>query len=192
MTMTERDKRALRLLAGAALIGGIVWFWPSADESVAGVVPGTATPQQLEQQILRLRRKQSELPVKEGLAKDLAAQVAAREKGLIQAETLAQAQAQLADVVRQTGRQQGIEFRAVSMTPPSTFEGLYGQVAVQAVGDCKVEQVVNFLAELTKRPELLSTSYIRIGSANPKEKSLMFQVTVTGLVPKALVPEKKS
>ena len=63
------------------------------------------TPDALERQLLRLRKKQAELSVKESTARDLQAQLATREKGLIVADTLPQAQAQLTQILRQAGFQ---------------------------------------------------------------------------------------
>ncbi len=198
--MTERDKRALKILGFAIVPALGLLLWPSGDSaSSAGttaVVPaGADTPEALERQLQRLRKKQSELPVKENAAKDLLGQLAVREKGLIRADTLAQAQAQLAQLIRQTGRAQGIDFRSLSMSQPRIYGGEYGEIVLSAAADCKIEQLVNFMAELTKLPELVATEDIRISSTgNVKEKNLSVQFTISGLVPKQLVPstEKKS
>jgi Tfp pilus assembly protein PilO len=197
MNLGERDKRALKLLAYAAVPALALLLWPASDstaETAAAAVPaGANTPEALEKHLQRLRKKQAELPVKQGVAKDLTAQLVAREKGLIRADTLAQAQAQLTQVVRQTGRGQGIDFRAVSTGQSRVYGGEYGEIVITASAECKIEQLVNFLAELTKLPELLSTEDLRINSSgNVKEKNLSFQVSISGLVPKKLIPEKRS
>jgi Tfp pilus assembly protein PilO len=196
MAISDRDKRAIKVLGFTAVPALALLLWPSGDDSTAATasVPAAAnnTPAALELQLHRLRRKQAELPVKANIAKDLNSQLALREKGLIRADTLAQAQAQMAQLVRQTGRAQGIDFRAVSMGTPRIHGNEYGEIVLTAAAECKVEQVVNFLAELTKLPELVATEDLRItANGDPKTKNLNFQVTVAGLVPKSLVPEKK-
>jgi len=57
--------------------------------------------------------------------------------------------------------------------------------------DCRIEQLVNFLASLTKESELLATNEIRIALANPKTKTVGVRLTLAGVVPRNLVPVKK-
>jgi len=197
MNLSERDKRAVKWLAYAAVPSLVMLLWPAGDNAAnnaASAVPaGVNTPEALEKHLQRLRKKQAELPVKQTVAKDLLGQLVTREKGLIRADTLAQAQAQLTQVIRQTGRGQGIDFRAVSTGQSRIYGGEYGEIMITASADCKIEQLVNFLAEITKLPELLSTEDLRINSnGNVKEKNLNFQVSISGLVPKKLIPEKRS
>lgn len=190
--MSDKDKRALSLLGAAIVVAAVLWFWPQSDDTAAAVVSSTAnTPQALETQLQKMRRKEAEAPAKLAVAKDLDIQLKQRERGLIVADTLAQAQAQLASVLRQTGRAQGMEFRAVSMGQPRIHEGEYGEILVTAGSECRIEQLVNFLADLTKRGEIVSTEDLRITAANPREKTLSVQLTLGALVPKRLVPEKK-
>jgi Tfp pilus assembly protein PilO len=193
MTLQDRDKRALRLLA-IAVVPGLAWMlWPSADDaSKTATVAVANTPAGLEQQLQRLRTKAAQVPAKQSLVKDVQAQLSTREKGLIVADTLPQAQAMLAQSVRQVARQEGFEIRNVSIAQPSIYGGEYGQIAVQISAECRIEQVVNFLADLTKRPELMATEDMRINLGNPQNKTLQFAATISGLVPKRLVPEKKA
>ena len=88
MTLQERDKRALKIMA-AMLAGGLIWmFWPSPDASKTVAQATTATPDVLEQQLERLRAKESQIPAKLGMMKDLQGQLNIRERGLIMADTL--------------------------------------------------------------------------------------------------------
>ena len=191
MTLQERDKRALKIMV-PMLIGGLIWmFWPSGDGGKPVAQATTNTPAGLEQQLERLRSKEAQIPAKQGMVKDLLNQLNAREQGLIMADTLPQAQAILAGSVRQVARQEGFDFRNMSFSQTSIYGGEYGQIAVQVTAECRIEQVVNFLADLTKRPELLATEDMRISTGNAQSKVLQFAVTISGLVPKRLVPEKR-
>ena len=199
MNLSDRDKRAIKMLAMAVVPSLALMFWPGgeADSTAAtastAIPAGANTPEGLEKHLQRLRKKQAELPVKQSISKDLLLQLAGREKGLIRADTLAQAQAQMTQVIRQTGRGQGIDFRAVATGSSRMYGGEYGEIVITASAECRIEQLVNFLAELTKLPELLATEDLRINSnGNIKEKNLSFQVSISGLVPKKLIPEKKS
>ena len=57
--------------------------------------------------------------------------------------------------------------------------------------DCNTEQLVNFMAFLSAQPELVATEEIRFATAQPKTKMVAVRLTVTGIVPRKLVPEKK-
>jgi hypothetical protein len=57
--------------------------------------------------------------------------------------------------------------------------------------DCHIEQLINFLTDLSRQPELVTPSEERITPVNPKEKTMSVRLVLTGVVPKALVPEKK-
>jgi Tfp pilus assembly protein PilO len=193
MNITERDKRAIKILAIAA-VPALIWLlWPSGDDSVKPVAQAVSNSREgLEQQLQRLRGKEALIPAKQGLLKDLESQLRVRDKGLIIADTLPQAQAILAQNVRQIARQEGFDLRNVTISQPAIYGGEYGQIAVQITAECSIEQVVNFMADVTKRPELMATEELRISGGNPKNKMLQFAVTVSGLVPKRLVPEKRA
>ena len=192
MTISDRDKRAIKFLTWTT-VPGLVWMlWPADDATVKPAAQAlTSSPAGLEQQLQRLRSKEAQIPARQGLMKDLQGQLNVREKGLIIADTLPQAQANLAQLVRQTARQEGFELRNVSIGQPAIYGGEYGQINVQISSECRIEQLVNFLADLTKRPELIATEEMRINLGNPKDKTLQFGVTISGLVPKRLVPEKR-
>lgn len=192
MTISDRDKRAIKILL-LTVVPGLIWLvWPSSDSSVKPAAQAVSNSREgLEVQLQRLRAKEARIPEKEGLLKDVQGQLSAREKGLIVADTLPQAQAMLVQSVRQVARQEGFELRNVSIAQPSIYGGEYGQIAVQITAECGIDQVTNFLADITKRPELMATEEMRINLGNPKNKTLQFAVTVSGLVPKRLVPEKR-
>jgi hypothetical protein len=67
----------------------------------------------------------------------------------------------------------------------------YGEVLISVSFDARIEQLVNLLAELTEQPELISTNELRITGAAEKDKSMPVRLTVSGVVSRALVPEKK-
>ena len=56
---------------------------------------------------------------------------------------------------------------------------------------CRIEQLVNFLADLTSEKQLLATSDVRINSTNTKEKALNVRLSLSGVIPRRLVPEQK-
>ena len=84
-----------------------------------------------------------------------------------------------------------IEIRSTELGQPRVFGQDYGEVLVAVVFECRIEQLLNLLSDLSAAPELISANELRIASSNPKEKLMNVRLMVSGIVPKKLVPEKK-
>jgi hypothetical protein len=72
------------------------------------------------------------------------------------------------------------------------FGDAYGEVSVTISAECGIEQILNFMADLSNQPELVSTTSVQLGQAHAKKKTLPVRMTISGLVPKKLAPAKKS
>lgn len=193
--MTSRERAQVGfVLAGMAIAGILVFrnLRSSAADDLDIAAAETSVPL-AEKRLVRLRQVAAELPAKENLLKQAESELAMREKGLIQAETANQAQAQVVQILRKLARAQSppVDIKGVELGQPKPFGDAYGEVAVSVSMDCRIEQVVQLLADLTAQPELLSTGEIRVGAANGREKIIPVRLTVSGIVPKKLIPEKK-
>ncbi len=195
MTISARDKRTLLLFSPVAALLAILaiyrWasLWKSNTEESATPVMSVAAA---EKRLARYRQVAAAVDVREATLKRLNTALAEREKGIIRAETAAQAQAQLLQVVRRIGKAQAppIDLRSTELGQTQPF-GAYGQTSVSVMFECRIEQLVNLLADLTAQPELVSPSDLRITSGDRKRKTVQVRLTIAGVVPRALVPEKK-
>jgi hypothetical protein len=192
MTITDRDKRALKLLAPVVILI-LGWYFFTDDEQPVQVVAAVLDVPTAEKRLVRLRQLSAAVPGKEDVLGKAKAELATRENGLIQAETAAQAQAQLLQVLRKLARAQTppIDLRNTEMGQVKSFGDQYGEVAVSANFDCGIEQLLTLLAELTAQKEAIGTTELRVGAANPKVKTMPVRLTIAGLVRRELVPEKK-
>jgi hypothetical protein len=192
MNLSPRDRRALSWLAVAALVGIGAYFWPASDGSAAVVAPAGDPVTLAETRLARLRESAATVPAKEEVFKKVSGELAAREKGMIQADTAAQAQAQLIQIVRRLGAAENpvIEIRSTELNPIHPFGDSYGEASVAVQIECRIDQLVNLLAALETQPELVATSDLRVLSSNAKEKTVAVRMTVSGVVPRRLVPEK--
>ena len=69
----------------------------------------------------------------------------------------------------------------------------YASIDVSVELQCSIEQLVNLLATIAVQPELISTTDLRVTSANnPKEKIMGVHLGVSGVVPRKLLGEKTS
>jgi type II secretory pathway component PulM len=193
MSLQQRDKRALAGLA-AAVLGVVLFVLFSNGDSQPRVVGAANSIPAAEKRLARARQLAAGVAGREQLLKQVSGELAEREKGMIQAETAAQGQAHLLEIIKRVGKAQPapIEFGTVELGQQITRLGEdYGQVQVSVPFTCHIEDLLNFLADLGNQPELLAANDIRIGSADAKQKTINVRLTVVGIVPKRLVPEKK-
>jgi Type II secretion system (T2SS), protein M subtype b len=187
-----RDRKALIGLVLAVVLFFVVRALLSGDAAGPKVVGQEKTTEMLELRLRSLRTSMSRVPGKEAVLKQVAAELATREKRLIVADTVNQAQAQVLDVVKRLARKEGFDIRGSDFSVPRTFGDAYGEVTVAINAECTAEQLVNLMADLGNEPQLLATNELRISTGNPKLKTINLRLTVTGLVPRKLVPEKKA
>jgi hypothetical protein len=192
MTLSKRDRRALAGLGVAAAFSLAVWFWPESAASPARAANPSAVPL-AEKRLARLRQLASTAPAREEALKQALADLGQREKGIIQADTAAQAQAQMLQVIRRLARAQvpPLELSGVEIGPARPLGNDYGEVLVSVSFSARIDQLLNLLADLTAQPELLASEELRLGGGSNKQKTMTVRLTVSGLVPRKLIPEKK-
>ncbi len=192
MTLGPRDRRALAVLAASAILWGVVYRFMRASPAPV-VAASTNSAEFAEKRLARLRDTAATVPAKEGILRKVSAELATREKGLIVADTAAQAQAQLIQTIRRLGSAEAppIEIRATEIGPVQNFGDAYGEADVSVQIECRIDQLINLLAALASQPELISPTDLRVSAANPKDKTIGVRLTVAGIVPRKLVPQKK-
>ena len=192
-TLSQRDRRALIIL-GAGLVAAAVFYYAFPNNSGTTAVAAANVNQDnvalAQQRLLRLRQIAATVPAREAVLKQTSADLADREHGVIQADTAAQAQAALLEIARRIGKDEEIDLRGGDFGAPKAF-GNYGLVYATVTFECRVEQLLNFLADLAREPELVVPSEERIAATNPKEKTMNVRMVLAGVVARKLVPEKK-
>jgi len=192
MTVGTLDRKTLYgLLAGLAVIA-VLRFGVYGDRSAAVAAPTDSIPL-AEKRLEILRQKAATVAGKEELYKKASAELAVREKGVLQADTAAQAQAQLMDIIHRIGQANGFDARgAEEFREARPLGNDYGEVSVTETFNCQIEQFVNFLAQLANEPALLATNNIHIASLNDKKKIIQVRLSLSGVVPRKLVPVRKA
>jgi hypothetical protein len=192
MNLSARDQKLLWIWAALVLVGGLYFLWPaSADDGVAV----TATDETVElnaKRLSRLRDIAATAPAKQQVLTKVAAELTTREQGLIQAATIPQAQAQIVSLMRATLDQERIDLRGTDMPAVEPIaDGAYGLTPVRMQFECNVAQLLNVLAAIAARPQLIATRNLQIQAADTRNKTIRVALTVVGVVPKTLVPVKK-
>lgn len=190
MTTGTLDRRSALLLAGGVAGVVILHFAMTSGSAPATVAAADSIPL-AEKRLAKLRATAATVPGKEQAAQQAAAELAVRERGMIRSDTAAQAQAQLLEIIRRAGKDEGIDVRGAEEMKVRPLADDYGEVDVAVSFNCRIDQFVNFMADLANRPELLATNTIRVSANNPKEKTISVRLGLSGVVPRKLVPEKK-
>lgn len=192
MIPQDRNRRALIALGILAPLI-IVYYIFSDDRGATPIVAAVDNIPAAEKRLARLREIAAAVPGKEHILSQVRGELAEREKGLIQADTPAQAQAQLLQILRKIAKAQTppVDLRSTEVGQAKTFGKDYGEVAVSANFDCGIEQLLNMLSDLTAQNEAIGTSELRVGTANPKQKTMPVRLTVSALVRRGVVPESK-
>jgi hypothetical protein len=186
--LTTRDRRALMFLGGALVILAVYYLgFPDASPTSTAV---STNPELLQQRVARLRQLAATVPARDASMKAAGAVLSDREKGILQADTAPQAQALLLEIARRVGKLSQLDIRGGEFGAPRTF-GDYGLVYATISFECHVEQLVNFLADLGKQPELIAPFEQHINAGGVKDKTVSVRMVVSGVVAKKLVPEKK-
>jgi len=193
MTAGDLDRRSrILLIAGAALlVPTAAWRFGLFSGSGAGTVAAADAIPVAEKRLDSLRAKAGTVPEKEARLRQAQAELAAREKGVLAADTKAQAQAQLLELVQAIAKANGIEVRGVERLGETVLSGDYGEVTVDVAFVCGIEQLVNLMAALADQPQILATDEIRINGGNDKKKNIQVHLSVGAVVARKLLPEKK-
>jgi hypothetical protein len=194
MTLSPGFRRAMAwtLVSG---VTGLIWtYWQSSSPATVAVA-STDSVAMAETHLAKLREAAATVPQKQEVLKQLAGDLAVREKGILVADTAQQAQAQIIQVLRKLANDENprVEIRSQELGEIRALEksDVYGEVLVGVTVECGVDQLVNILVGLAARPELIATSDLRVTSANPKMKTIGVHLMVSGVVPRKLVPGKK-
>lgn len=189
MNLQDRDRRALAILAVSGALSALVYFWPAATPDV--VSADGLTPAAAEARLRKLREIVATIPGKRQYADAVRARLVDREKGMIVADTAAQAQAQLMQTVTRVARAEQIDIAQRDLGPIQLLGKDYGQLLVSVSFACQIEQLVNLLANLASQPELIATHELQVRAADLQRKTVSVRLTVSGITPKQLVPERK-
>jgi hypothetical protein len=185
----DRKKLAILLVGLALLAIRLVTLF---RDTPAAVVASAESVPIAERRLERMRQLAATVPGEEAVLQQARAELAAREAGILKADTAAQAGAQLLDVIRKAAMANGIDARGaeeVNRVKPLADD--YGEVSVTVTFTCGIEQLVNLLAGLANEPQILATNEINVSGGTDKNKNVQVRLSLSGVVPKKLVPERK-
>jgi len=184
------DRRKLLILVVGVVLLAIVLVARSGDNPAPVVAAADSIPL-AERRLEKLRQLAATVPGKEVVLQQARAELQSREAGILKADTAPQAQAQLMDVIRRVATANGIDARGVEELRVRPLANDYGEVLVAVTFTCGIEQLVNLLAALANEPQILATDEINVSGGNDKKKAVQVRLSLSGVVPKKLIPAKR-
>jgi len=184
------DRKSLFLLLGGLAGIAILRFGVYGDHQAPLVAPVDSIPMG-EKRLQRLRELAATVGAREAVLKQATAELESREKGMLKADTVPQAQALLQEVIRSVGAANGIDARGMEDWRFKPMANDYGEVSVTVGFACGIEQLVNFLTALANEPELLATNSIQVTGGADKGKKIQVRLSLSGVVPRKLIPERR-
>jgi hypothetical protein len=191
MTVGTLDRKSLYMLVGGLAVIAILRFGVYGGSDTVTVEAADSIPQ-AEQRLQKVRQIAAMLPGKEAVLKQATAELATRERGMLIADTVPQAQAQLLNIIQRVAAQNGFSAPGAETMNVKPLANDYGEVSVGVVFNCNIEQLVNFLAAIGNEPQLLATSEINVSGGNDKKKMVQVRLNLSGVVAKKVLPVKKS
>jgi Tfp pilus assembly protein PilO len=191
MTVGTLDGRTVRILLVSVAVMLALRFVVLRERTPEIVAAEESAPL-AEKRLQRVREMAATVQGKQALLDHALAELKARERGMITADTASQAQAQLMDIIHKAAAANGFDVRGAEQLSQARALGAdYGQVSVTQTFTCGIDQLVNFLADLANEPQILFLNDLHISSNNDKKKNLTVRLELAGVVPKKLVPAKK-
>jgi hypothetical protein len=191
MTVGTLDRRKLGMILASLATTLVLRFVLLRDRAPQVVAVSESAPL-AEKRLQRVREMAATVQGKQALLDKAMAELKARESGMILADTAAQAQAQLMDIVHRAATANGFDARgAEQLSEPRPLGTDYGQVSVTQTFTCGIDQLVNFLADLANEPQILFIDDLHISGGSDKKKNVAVRLGLSGVVPRKLVPVKK-
>jgi Type II secretion system (T2SS), protein M subtype b len=187
MSLQPREKRLLIAWPIAMALFAAIYFWP-ASEAVATPEGRFTDIPTAEQRVARLRQLAASLPAREKVLDDARKELASREQGLVHSPTTAQQQAGLLQTVRRLARAQSIELQQSEIGAVQPFGNAYGEALVTVSFTCRIEQLVNLVADISAQKELIATREMQVRQAEEKRKTVFVRLTISAVTPKDMLP----
>jgi hypothetical protein len=192
MKHLSRSRKITLYGALGVMLAGVLVRYGVMGGDQGAVVASHDTIPVAKQRLEILRRKAATVPGKETVLKQVSAELAEREKGIVQADTAEQARTHLMDVLHKTAVANGFDSTGASQLPePKALGNDYGQVSVGENFTCGIDQLVNFLSAIANEPEILATETIFVAPVRNKNKDIIVRLTFSGVIARKLVPAKK-
>ena len=177
LNLSDRDRRALKILALSALVAAGLTLGPRV--LAPGPAPGTSI-EALEQRYLLARETADRQPRLERDARTAARALQVLERRLLRSETPSLAQAEIRSVTTGLLRSEGIRTPRSTFGAPTMDDEFYTGVPIDLEFSCQPEQLVRFMASLANAAPILATRRLSLSVDRAEARRIRVLMTVEG------------
>ena len=182
-TLQPREKQLLMIWPVAMAAFALYYFWPAGTAAAAQRFTDIPAA---ELRVGRLRQVAASIPAREKVVEEARKELAGREQGLMHAPTLAQEQANLVQLARRLAKAQGIDLQQSEIGAVQPLGKAYSETLVAVSFNCRIEQLVNLLADISAQKELVATREMQVRQADQKLKTVSVRLTISAAAPKEM------
>jgi Tfp pilus assembly protein PilO len=180
LKVQQRDK--LALIGGGIVLVVFVAFrfvifpiWDSLQDTRASL------PIQ-EKKLEKYREVAQIAPLRSGEVVTVENRLRQNESGLLASKTAALASAELQDLVTQLAAKQRIDLHSNEFLPVKPVSPYYATVPMTIQFQCRLDQLVDLLQDVTQNPKYLTVSKMSIQSTAAKDKSVSVGLLISGMM----------
>ena len=104
------------------------------------------------------------------------------EKGLLTGDTAALASAELQQLAKQLSAAESIDIRSNDFLPAKPAGGEYVRVPLGLQFQCRLDQLINFLSDISASPKRLTVSRLFVQSGGTKDKQVSVGMELAGFM----------
>lgn len=188
--MSDRDKRALRWLAGAVVLFLLLQLDVFAPSTGGGSTPGSSSSiAALEEELKVAQARARQKPISDAELAAAQRRLDVREQRLLTSPDAALAQAEMQQIVGELLVAEGIVMKGSRFVSAALEGEDYARIAVAVNFSCGIEQLVNLMASISNAERLLTPRDLRVRPDNKGIKSVRVELTVAGYLPLDRAPE---
>jgi|GEM_PF-601884 len=188
--MSDRDKRALRWLAGAVVLFLLLQLDVFAPSTGGGATPGSSSSiAALEEELKVAQARARQKPISDAELAAAQRRLDVREQRLLASTDAALAQAEMQQIVGELLVAEGIVMKGSRFVSAALEGEDYARIAVAVSFSCGIEQLVNLMASISNAERLLTPRDLRVRPDNKEIKSVRVELTVAGYLPLDRAPE---
>jgi hypothetical protein len=180
MQIRERDKKALAAAVAALAVFAIFRFgifpvWDRWQDEHVNLPVRERTLAKYREAVETSALWKTKAEVQQGRLRDA-------EAGLLTSATPALGSAELQDWIKQLTAGQGIEILSSDFLPPRPLGSEYLQVPLGLRFDCRLDQLVNLLGQLSQGAKSLAVSRLSVQATGEKDKRVNVTMSVAGMM----------
>ena len=180
MAIAKRDRRALQAGGAALALWVLLRFaiLPAWDQ----LQQARAELPARENALIKYRQAIAQMDTAKKSAEGLEARLRESQAGLLESSSAALASAEIQEWIKQVSSNHGIELRSSDFLALRPQANGYAELPIGVQFECRLDQFVDFLAELRSGPKIVAIPRLHVQSRDGPAKLLSVSMTLAGVM----------